>query len=654
MTSTSFITGAGLKKCTPTILLGAAGADRDVGDRQRRGVGGEDGVVPAHPVQLGEDRALQVEPLGHCLDDEVAVAQVGEFGGQRDPAEDLALRVLGEPAAFHRPPGGGLQVPAAALQRVLVHLDADDAEAAAREHLGDARAHGAQSDDPDSAERTTTHGVQSRRMLAGRRWRVRRWRAHRNLPARHSFPPPCRDLPPSGRRVRPGLRRRRRAHPDRRGRGRRRAGGVRRGLAGRAPLHAVRGLPVGDAHGRACCWPHLPDPRGHGGERAVHPHPVALGEQAAMLHLLSGGRFTWAWAAAARGVDLEVFGAGLARYEPASPSRWTCCSLAALPTGSAGRASASASARCPWCRARTGRLPPGDGRVHVARHGGSPRERGLPMLLGMHVGDEEKAAAVARHGLPDAPHVSAGVAQVADTRAEAVKTLMEAMPGWLGPGLDGYVAGRRPSPPDARPVRLHRAAVRAAPGGPAGRLCARPLAATAERTGIRRFALLVEGSGYPRRDAGEHRPAGRARSCRCLAAVRAEAGRDAGRRPGVHGGGVPSRGRRAARLGGVRVAAPVAGRRGQQSREFGGLVEQLAAGGDEGRGRRRTPPAAGRRRPGGSSGRPAAPRSGAAARRVSRHSPARAAAGRGPARPAAASGCRRSRRRPPSAGPPAS
>ncbi len=78
------------------------------------------------------------------------------------------------------------------------------------------------------------------------------------------------------------------------------------------------------------------------------------------------------------------------------------------------------------------------------------------MLLGLHVDADEKAAAVARHGNPDLPHISTHVAQVADTREEAVKTLMTEMPRWLAPGLDGYVAvddRPRPSPtPSATPA----------------------------------------------------------------------------------------------------------------------------------------------------------------------------------------------------------
>jgi alkanesulfonate monooxygenase SsuD/methylene tetrahydromethanopterin reductase-like flavin-dependent oxidoreductase (luciferase family) len=133
-------------------------------------------------------------------------------------------------------------------------------------------------------------------------------------------------------------------------------------------------------------------------------------------------------------------------------------------------------------------------------------ERGLPMLLGMHVGDEEKAEMVTlwrKHAraagrspeeISGAAHVSAGVCQIADRRTDAVEALIKAMPGWLKQGLDAHVTvdGR------ARAMRDPLAYTELLCGlHPVGtpRLCADRLAATSERTGISRFALLVEGSG---------------------------------------------------------------------------------------------------------------------------------------------------------------
>jgi alkanesulfonate monooxygenase SsuD/methylene tetrahydromethanopterin reductase-like flavin-dependent oxidoreductase (luciferase family) len=116
------------------------------------------------------------------------------------------------------------------------------------------------------------------------------------------------------------------------------------------------------------------------------------------------------------------------------------------------------------------------------------------MLLGMHAGDEEKAAAIGRHGDLDASHISTHLAQVADSREEAVATLVREMPRWLGPGLDGYV------PVDDRPrerrdpVEYTRHLCGLHPVGTPDD-CAESMIGTVRRTGIRHLILLVEAAG---------------------------------------------------------------------------------------------------------------------------------------------------------------
>ncbi|MEO3749685.1 LLM class flavin-dependent oxidoreductase [Streptomyces sp. B6B3] len=246
-------------------------------------------------------------------------------------------------------------------------------------------------------------------------------------------------------------------------------------------------------------------------------HPVTLGEQAAMLHLLSGGRFSLGVGRGGPWVDLEVFGGGLAAYERDFPEsldlllRW----LREPRVGAAGE------------RFRFREVPvvprpvpdeapdgvPDDGPpVLVAcTSPGTVRlaaRHGLPMLLGMHIGDEEKAgmvslwreAADAAGHAPEAVaaaaarHVSAGVAQVADSHSEAVQTLRRALPGWLRQGLAAHQTFDGGPRRMRDPLAYTELLCELHPVGDA-RLCADRLAATAERTGIRRFALLVEGSG---------------------------------------------------------------------------------------------------------------------------------------------------------------
>ncbi|MFJ3864392.1 LLM class flavin-dependent oxidoreductase [Streptomyces nigra] len=240
-------------------------------------------------------------------------------------------------------------------------------------------------------------------------------------------------------------------------------------------------------------------------------HPVALGEQAALLHITSGGRFSLGVGRGGPWVDLEVFGSGLGAYEEGFPEsldlllRW----LREPAVGAAGeRFGFREVAVVP----RPSECLTDVAGPEVVVACTSPRsvrlaaERGLPMLLGMHVGDEEKAQMVAlwreharaagRSGdeIREAAHVSAGVCQIADRRTDAVETLTKAMPGWLRQGLDAHVTvdGR------ARAMRDPLAYTELLCGlHPVGtpRLAVDRLAATSERTGISRFALLVEGSG---------------------------------------------------------------------------------------------------------------------------------------------------------------
>ena len=74
-TSTSFMIGAGLKKCMPTTRLGRwVATEISVTDSEEVLVARIASRL-ADPVQLGEDLLLEVEVLGHRLDDEVDVVQ---------------------------------------------------------------------------------------------------------------------------------------------------------------------------------------------------------------------------------------------------------------------------------------------------------------------------------------------------------------------------------------------------------------------------------------------------------------------------------------------------------------------------------------------------------------------------------------------------
>ncbi|WP_415951747.1 LLM class flavin-dependent oxidoreductase [Streptomyces sp. KLOTTS4A1] len=240
-------------------------------------------------------------------------------------------------------------------------------------------------------------------------------------------------------------------------------------------------------------------------------HPVALGEQAALLHLTSGGRFSLGVGRGGPWVDLEVFGAGIGAYEKgfaesldllhrwltrpkvsADSERYTFREVPVVPRPDEALSGPAGPELIVACTSPAS--------VRLAA------ERGLAMLLGMHIGDEQKAEMIAAYRkaahaagrspqeVAETPHVAAGVAQVADRSVEAAETLLKAMPGWLKQGLDAHVTvdGRERAMRD--PFAYTRLLCSIHPVG-TPRLCADRLAATAERTGITRFALLTEGSG---------------------------------------------------------------------------------------------------------------------------------------------------------------
>jgi alkanesulfonate monooxygenase SsuD/methylene tetrahydromethanopterin reductase-like flavin-dependent oxidoreductase (luciferase family) len=239
-------------------------------------------------------------------------------------------------------------------------------------------------------------------------------------------------------------------------------------------------------------------------------HPVALAEQATLLDHLSGGRFRLGVGRGGPWLELEVMGTGLARWERGFPEALDL--LLACLDGKRGRVGAAGE----FFRFREVTLVPrpkaaGSPPVIVACTSEASVElaaaRGLPVLLGMHIGDEEKACLLARwgevaarhgHDTEGVEHAAAGVAHIADTRARAVTELRGAMPAWLEHGLADYttVDGRERSRRDPHAYTDFLCSIHPV-GTPDD--CVERLEATARRTGIRRFLLLVEGTGDPPR-----------------------------------------------------------------------------------------------------------------------------------------------------------
>ncbi|MBW0118482.1 LLM class flavin-dependent oxidoreductase [Pseudonocardia abyssalis] len=241
-------------------------------------------------------------------------------------------------------------------------------------------------------------------------------------------------------------------------------------------------------------------------------HPVALAEQALLLDQVSRGRFRLGVGRGGPWVDLEVFGTGTDRVGDGFAE-----SLDLLLRALRGGPVAAAGERFAFREVdvvpapHTAPHPPvvlavtsPQGRALAAAHG-------LPMLLGMHADDVEKAAFVRGYpaAVPDGRvpgaagtgcgigargHVSVAVAHVEDTTAGAQAVLREALPRWLGPGLAGHRrvddAPHRPRDPVAYTDLLCRLHAVGTPDDAVARL-----AGSAARTGIDHVLLMVEGSG---------------------------------------------------------------------------------------------------------------------------------------------------------------
>jgi alkanesulfonate monooxygenase SsuD/methylene tetrahydromethanopterin reductase-like flavin-dependent oxidoreductase (luciferase family) len=233
-------------------------------------------------------------------------------------------------------------------------------------------------------------------------------------------------------------------------------------------------------------------------------HPVALAEETALLDHLGDGRFHLGVGRGGPWVDLEVFATGLDRYQHGLAESLDLL-LAWLERDRVGthgprfRFREVAVVPRPATRPR----PP----VVVAATSPATVEvaaaRGLPLLLGLHSGDDDKVAflhrwrqTAERHGHdPDtARHLTAAVAQVADTTADAQASLRAAMPPWLERGIGDYVSIAQGTRPRHDPRAYVEYLLQIHPVGTPER-CAERLATSAERTGIRRFLLMVEGSG---------------------------------------------------------------------------------------------------------------------------------------------------------------
>ncbi|WP_239154255.1 LLM class flavin-dependent oxidoreductase [Amycolatopsis sp. FDAARGOS 1241] len=224
-------------------------------------------------------------------------------------------------------------------------------------------------------------------------------------------------------------------------------------------------------------------------------HPVALAEQWSLLDAVSGGRLRLGVGRGGPWQDLEVFGTGLDRYETGFEESLDL--LLAAATGKAGANGDHFAFREVPLVPAPRRKPdvvvacggPKSGAIRVAA------KRDLPLLLGLHAGDEEKAATVKAYG-QRADHVSTVVCQVGASRDDAVATVRKSLPGWLSTGLAAHVpVDDRPGPArDPHEYTEHLCAIHPV-GDPA--YCVATLETSLRRTGVAHVIMFVEASGTP-------------------------------------------------------------------------------------------------------------------------------------------------------------
>jgi alkanesulfonate monooxygenase SsuD/methylene tetrahydromethanopterin reductase-like flavin-dependent oxidoreductase (luciferase family) len=224
-------------------------------------------------------------------------------------------------------------------------------------------------------------------------------------------------------------------------------------------------------------------------------HPVALGEEAALIDAVAPGRFRLGVARGGPWLELEVFGTGLDRYR-----RGFAEALDLLLRWLSGSPTVAADGE--WFRFREVAVVPRPSRpVPVWVAATSPptvalaAARGLPLLLGVHDDAAAKAALLAKyaetaaahgHDPAAAPHASVHLAYVGDPAV-----LRPRLAAWLATTLeyvrlDGTAPARDLDAYVDHLLRIH-------PVGTAAEVAERLAAAAV--AGVRHRLLMVEAAG---------------------------------------------------------------------------------------------------------------------------------------------------------------
>ena len=154
ITSTSFISGTGLKKWKPPTRSRPLARGCDRGDLQRRGVGRDEAVVGHHRFEVTEELALRRQVLDDRFDDDVARGEVRQHVRDLDQAGGAGGRVGCDPALLRELAERAGDVVLGRRRRVGPGVVEHDADARLRGDLRDPPAHDAGADDTEGEVRT--------------------------------------------------------------------------------------------------------------------------------------------------------------------------------------------------------------------------------------------------------------------------------------------------------------------------------------------------------------------------------------------------------------------------------------------------------------------------------------------------------------------
>src|SRR5688572_1005897 len=125
----------------PADLVGPPGAGAKFGDAQRRSVRRNQAVRPNHRFDLGVGLLLELDVFDDRFDDQIAVLQVGVFGGPGQVGQRGCLGVFGDFAFRYAIREELLDSPETLLQHVLVEFADDRLESCRCRDLRDTRTH---------------------------------------------------------------------------------------------------------------------------------------------------------------------------------------------------------------------------------------------------------------------------------------------------------------------------------------------------------------------------------------------------------------------------------------------------------------------------------------------------------------------------------